>query len=401
MRHHHHRALVLLKRLRENLNSPDVKMVGRLVENQAVVRDQHKHRERHTRLLSTRHCSDALRGLRPRQTEGAHDGANAFQVDGGVLVLHRLRDVVHRNLVEVELLGEILREDAHLHALRQLPLPAQERQPAGEGGEERGLAAPVRAEDRQPHPAHNVDVDVGVKRLLVPAPGRFLQGEHLLLQELGRREAEVRAGGGLLEVLRLRDPHDPVEHLLLGLRGRGVGRFGAEARDVVLERGDFALLLLPLGLRAQHTLLAFNQELVVAPAEHESPLVPNLNDARERRACEEGLLVCHEHHGAVVARHVAPQPRLGGGVEVVGRLVEEEHVRLREEEPRQRDLHLPPAREVGAELREVVLAEPEAREHRGNLLLDVVAPRVLEGGLGVSHAVERPLRGVSPGDLRR
>ncbi len=54
-------------------------------------------------------------------------------------------------------------------------------------------------------------------------------------------------------------------------------------------------------------------------------------------------------------------------VEVVGRLVEQEHVGLAEQQLRERKAHLPPTGELVGEPLEVRLLEAEAEEHRARV----------------------------------
>jgi hypothetical protein len=58
---------------------------------------------------------------------------------------------------------------------------------------------------------------------------------------------------------------------------------------------------------------------------------------------------------------------------VIGRLVEQENVRLLQQQLRQRDSHLPAAGEFLGSARPVVLAEAEAVQHTSNLRFDRIA----------------------------
>ena len=103
--------------------------------------------------------------------------------------------------------------------------------------------------------------------------------------------------------------------------------------------------------------------------------------------------------GAVVLVQVALEPRDRLGVEVVGRLVEEQQVGLREQQPAQRD----PAPLAARELRDVGVGRRQAQRvhrdlelavevpavHRVDLVLELrlLREQLVEVGVGLAHRV--------------
>ena len=92
----------------------------------------------------------------------------------------------------------------------------------------------------------------------------------------------------------------------------------------------------------------------------------------------ERAVVADEDDRALVGAQEALEPRDRLEVEVVGRLVEQQHVGLAQQQLREREAHLPAAGELVGEPLEVRLLEAEAEEHRARVGLDRVAAERLE-----------------------
>ncbi len=88
--------------------------------------------------------------------------------------------------------------------------------------------------------------------------------------------------------------------------------------------------------------------------------------------------MAHDHDGALVGLEEPLEPGDALQVEVVGGLVEQQHVGLREQDLGERHAHLPPARELRDVLGEVGLPEPKSAKHRARLGLHGVAAHMLE-----------------------
>ena len=96
-----------------------------------------------------------------------------------------------------------------------------------------------------------------------------------------------------------------------------------------------------------------------------------------------------DEHGVRIAREEGLEPDRAFEVEIVGRLVEEQHVRPREEHRGERHPHPPAAGELGAgpRLRRRVEAEPV--QDRGRPRLGRVRVDVGEAGVDLADAVRR------------
>ena len=81
---------------------------------------------------------------------------------------------------------------------------------------------------------------------------------------------------------------------------------------------------------------------------------------------------------------------------MVRRLVEQQHLRVADEQLRQRDAHLPAARELAGGARQVDLLEAQAEEHASHLRLDGVAAQRLVGVARAAGGGQLRLGGVLP-----
>ncbi len=166
-----------------------------------------------------------------------------------------------------------------------------------------------------------VEIDHLVAQPLADRNEDFLRLVALLvfdrIQFLETRQTRLRLGLARLGIL----PH-PFQFLLHGL----------DAADFLLGLGfqPRLLLLQPAGVVA----LPRN---AVAAVEFENPL---------GGVVEEIAIVRHRHHGAGVAHQELLQPVDRLGVEVVGRLVEQQHVGIGQQQLAQRDTALFAARQI-------------------------------------------------------
>ena len=159
--------------------------------------------------------------------------------------------------------------------------------------------------------------------------------------------------------------------------------FGAHAHPLELA-GERPLARVGLLLLARHALELLLEPAGVVAAERDAPAAVELEDPL-RDVVEEVAVVGDRDDGARVLLEEALEPLDRLGVEVVRRLVEEQQVRVLEEQPAQRDAPLLAAgegRDVG------VVGRTAERVHRDvDVALEV--PRVG----GVDPVLERRLLG--------
>jgi hypothetical protein len=133
-----------------------------------------------------------------------------------------------------------------------------------------------------------------------------------------------------------------LEHLDPALDLRGFRRLVAESIDEHLDAGDF-LVLLAFGFaqRLDARLVLLEIVAVVADVVGQGPQ-REIGDAGHDRV-EEEAIVRDQNHRVRIRVQVLLEPVAGLEVEVIGRLVEQQQVRLAEQQLGERDPHLPAA----------------------------------------------------------
>ena len=179
-----------------------------------------------------------------------------------------------------------------------------------------------------------------------------------------------------LPLLRQLDLLDLLQRLHAALHLRRLGGVRGEPLDETLLLGQHRLLArvrrLAIGLANRALALV---EVVVARI-HRDLAAVDLGDLRDDAV----------HELAVVRRHQQrARPRLQEAfepddrfdVEVVGRLVHQQHVGLAEQHARHRHAHLPAARQRADVAVDPLVVEPEAVQHFARLRLERVAAEML------------------------
>ena len=190
---------------------------------------------------------------------------------------------------------------------------------------------------------------------------------------------------------RARQPHDldALDQLELRLRLPRLGGLGAEAldellvvRDLLLLLGDLGFLALALGDLGRH-------EVGVVAAVEQDGLVVDVGDVG-RDVVEEAMVVRDHQRAARVLGQELLEPADRQDVEVVGRLVEQQHVGRGRQHLRQQDAQLEAAGERRQRLVVAAALDAEPLEDLAGARLERVAvvgqDDVLE--LGVALAVE-------------
>ena len=133
-----------------------------------------------------------------------------------------------------------------------------------------------------------------------------------------------------------------LQHLQAGLGLPGLGGLGAEPVDEGLHVLALRVLLF-LGLLLQHHGFAPLPVETVIAAAVEGQLAPVQMHDGINRLVEEVAVVRDQQHLMRIARHIAFQPQCSFQIEIVGRLVEQQQIRLGEKHRRQRHAHAPAA----------------------------------------------------------
>jgi hypothetical protein len=379
VRHQQQRALVVGERADQHLLGGEVEVVGGLVEHEEVGRVVEHARHHQAHLLAAGEQPAALGGVVAREAE--RRGERAQRADRRVRerLLERLPD----RLVAVEQLHRVLREVALHHGAAHGHAARVGRRDAGDELQERRLARAVRAHHAPALAAPDQQIEAAEDRPLAPRLVHAREPQHVLARARRGSELELDA----LALLRRGDLLDLLDLLHARLHLRGVARPGLEARDERLLLGEHRLLarilrlLLALGERA----LALVE--VVVPGIGDQVAAVDLEDLADHAVQE--LAVVRGHHQRALERAqpvLEPQDRLE--VEVVGGLIEQQRVRLHDQDPREPDAHLPAARERADVAVHLLGREAEAREHGARARLEPVAAERLEARLRLAVALD-------------
>ena len=187
-------------------------------------------------------------------------------------------------------------------------------------------------------------------------------------------ELEIQLAVVAFGRLDLVHPLDLLE-LALGLRGLGV--LGAEAVDEFHQAADFALLVFVGGQLLLLVGLALEQILVIAAAVTDQPALADLDNAADKLV-QELAIVRDDQDRAGVALQILLEPEQRFEVEVVGRLVQQQQVRLLRQQPRQVRAHHPAAAHLARGPVEILLAEAQPGEDLLGLGFEPVAAQFIE-----------------------
>ena len=164
---------------------------------------------------------------------------------------------------------------------------------------------------------------------------------------------------------------------------------------------DLALLGGALGAHLLEVVLALPEVAGVVGGVGGDAAVLNGRNVRDA-GVHERAVVGDEKHGAVVAREELLEPTDAFEVEVVGRLVEKQQVRVAQQQLGEGDAHLPAAREVTGGLVEVLHGKAEACQDLPCARLQLVSAEPLEAVLRRAVALEQTVElvaGFRLGDL--
>ena len=159
--------------------------------------------------------------------------------------------------------------------------------------------------------------------------------------EAGR---ELQVHGRIINLIHL-DGHDLLQLLHLLLHLHGLRSLIAETLYKRLHISDFLLLVLVSPQLLFTTLTAQRDILVVLHAVVHYPAARDFQRT-VRHIIDKGAVVTHQHHSRCRLRQELLQPLDRLNVEVVRRLVQQQHVGLLQQDFRQLDTHTPATREL-------------------------------------------------------
>ena len=334
----HGAAGEVLERLLQRPQRIDVEVVGRLVEQQQVgARLQHLG-EMHAVALAARQHADLLLLVAALEVEGRAIGARVdlalAEVDHVVAAGDLLPDgllVVERvaRLVDIAELDRRADDD---RAGIGLFLP-------GDHAEQRRLAGAVRPDDADDPARRQLERQVLDQHAVAEALRQVLEVDDVVAQPLRHRDDDLRRARPLVVLLR-----DEVLVALDAGLGLGLARLGRcrHPLALALQRALAGLLLAPLLL--QPLLLLLQPGRVVALVRNTAAAVELEDPAGD--IVEEVAVMGNDQDRARIGPQMAFQPVHRLGIEMVGRLVEQQHLGLRQQQLAQRDAALFAARQL-------------------------------------------------------
>ena len=350
--------------LLEHILRRHVEVVGRLIEDEQVDRFQQQTDHGQTGTLSAGEHTDLF--LRDLTTK--HEGAEQV-VD---LQTHLTRGHTVDGVVDgqtlIEQLCLVLREVANLDVVRNL-------QRTGEGNlshdalNERGLTLTVLSDKGYLLATLDGHVDMGEDGVSAIVLAHVVADDRIVATAQTRRELEVH--DLVVDIIDL-DGHNLLKLTDALLHLHSLGGLIAEALDKRLGVGDLLLLVLISTQLLLATLLAEHDILIVLHL-----VVFDMAAGDLQRAVgdvvDEGAVVADEDHGTGALSQELLEPLNRLDVEVVGGLVEKEHVGMLEKNLRQLNAHTPTTGKLARRPVEIAAFKAQSGERALHLSLVVLS----------------------------
>ena len=265
-----------------------------------------------------------------------------------------------------------------MHRLADLDRAAVRLLLPGDHAEQRRLAGAVRTDDADDAAGRQLEGQIVDQEIVAEAFSQVLEIDDVLPEPLGDRNDDLRGLRLLLAGL--------LQQLLVALVARlGFGLPGARRRrDPFLLARERALARFLLAAFLLEPLLLLRQPgRVIALVGNAAAAVELENPAGD--VVEEIAVVGDDQDGAGIIAQMAFEPHHRLGVEVVGRLVEQQQFRLLEQQPAKRD----PAPLAAGQLRHVgIVGRAAQRVHRQiDLGIEIPQPFGLDLVLQLGHLV--------------
>ena len=367
----------------EQVAAGQVEVVRGLVEHQQVHRVEQRLGQGEPGALPAREVADPpvrhVAGEAERAEHGAQVAPLALRGVGLQLLQH--------GALEVEPVHLVLGERGHVDVRAQLAGAGhggelaqqhlqQRRLPGAVGAHHAQLATPLHHQIHVRQDGHAVVPDGDARQLghIPPRP-----------TGLGEREA-----GHQLALRRHLDLVELLQRLDAALHLARLRRLVAEALHEALDAGHLALLLGAHRLEPREPLLTLHHELGEAAHVLGGRAEGQLHHPVGHRV-DEVAVVAHEQHRARVVTQRVLEPGHRIGVEVVGGLVEHQHVGLGQQQLRQGGAHAPTARHLAQHAVRVARREAQAVQDGLGFRLDGVTTEHLEAVLGLAVGRQDPV----------
>ena len=244
--------------------------------------------------------------------------------------------------------------------------------------EQRGLAGAVRADHADDAARRQLEGEVVDQQVVAERLGETLEIDDVVAEPLGHRDDDLRGLGGLLRGLL----HQLLVALIAGL-GLRLPR-ARRGRDPLLLARERALARFFLAALLREPLLLLREPGRVVALVGNAAAAIELEDPAGD-VVEEVAIVGDDQDGAGIIAQMAFEPLDGLGVEMVGRLVEQQQLGLLEQQPAERDAAALAAREL---LHVAVVRRTAQRVHRlVDLGVEIPQPLGLDLVLELGHLV--------------
>ena len=327
-------AAIFVERVHQGFARIDVKVVCRFIEDQQMRGIAGDHRQRQSRAFATGKLANLDRRLVAGKAETAKLRAHRARLG----VLHQPGHMFQRRIRRIQFLDLILREIADGQLARLVDRALLRFELAGEQPGQRGLAVAVPPQQGGTVVGVEAHVEAGQDDIVAIADGRVVERDQRRFQFGGTRKMKTerrivdRRGNRLHPRQRL----DPALRLLRAVRlGPPAGDEGFQ----LLALGD---LLFARGgeLRLSFGSLLF--EGIIAAGIERGRAVLQMQDMVDD-IVEQIAFVADYKDSRLIAGQEIFQPQRCFEIEMVGRLVEQQHFRLRKQQRRQRNPHPPAA----------------------------------------------------------
>ena len=248
--------------------------------------------------------------------------------------------------------------------------------------DQRRLPRAVDAHQRDAVAALDDKIDAAENELLAVALGYVLKLGHDAPAGLGLRKRKMN---GLLFLGQL-DALDLFELLDAALDLLGFGGLSTEAIDESLQLLDAVPLVAISGFELFAALLLLLQVLFVIAGIEMHAAIPDLDDFVDCDV-QEIAVMRNQHNRVRVIGQVLLQPIAGFQIQVIGGFIQQQQVRLFEQQLGQSDAHLPAAGKLLGALVPFLVRKPEPGDHRPHLRLDGVAVAITKFTIQVMEAV--------------
>ncbi|MNS54791.1 hypothetical protein D3C72_876050 [compost metagenome] len=262
------------------------------------------------------------------EVEAADVGARRGLVAAHGQHVRTARDLLEHGLVRIQRIAALV-DERHLHGRPDLDLAAVRLLLAGQHAEEGGLAGAVRPDDADDRARRHLEAQVVDQQAVAIALAHVLELDDLVAETLAHGDEDLLGFVALLVVLAVQFVESCQTRLRLGLPALGVLAHPLQflVQCLLARRLGRLLLLQALLLLVQPRAVVALPRNAVSAIQLQDPF---------GGVVEEVAIVGHGHHGAREAREELFEPVHGLGVQVVGRFVEQQHVRGGQQQAAQR-----------------------------------------------------------------